>query len=340
MSTHALMRAGVMQLHRWRVLDDLKKSGAQPVRTTSFFYGRERLCVDIKPTPMADALYAPRRYLLDAALARAAVAAGAEIRYGVGCHGLVADADGRVTGVRLRSGASAMETLSTRLVIGADGRRSSVARFAGATTLTESKHASAVLYGYFEGPENQGYRWYWEKGAAGGLIPTNCGQSCAFVALPAARAEDLRRKNPADLVVMAQTLVPEMGKALAGTVPTSPLTMFAGQHGRVRQCLGPGWALVGDAGYFKDPISAHGITDALRDAEILARAIISNRLADYPRLRKALSADFFHITDDMASFAWSLEELAELHRKLNGEMKAEQAWVAGLDSPSPQPTAA
>jgi flavin-dependent dehydrogenase len=79
----------------------------------------------------------------------------------------------------------------------------------------------------------------------------------------------------------------------------------------MRQSHGSGWALVGDAGYFKDPLTAHGITDALRDAELLAGAIADGRpgaLAAYQQERDALSRALFEITDSIASFRWDLDD--------------------------------
>jgi flavin-dependent dehydrogenase len=333
MSTHALMRAGVMQLHRWGLIDAIRRSGVQPVKETSFFYSREQLTVEIKPTPYADALYAPRRYVLDTLLAEAAAKAGAMLRYRQSCCGLIKGDDGRVIGVRLKGDAGRVETATADLVIGADGRRSTVARLAETPTLAEARSASAVLYAYFQGIENRGYRWYWAPGVAGGIIPTNGGQSCVFLALPAQRVGALRGKSAHDLVAAAHALLPTLREHLAGAVPCSAPVVFAGQHGRVRQASGSGWALVGDAGYFKDPISAHGITDALRDAELLARAILAGNLDAYARMRAQLSGPFFDITERLAAFDWDMDELAELHRALHEAMKPEQAWAEHLPAP-------
>ena len=91
--------------------------------------------------------------------------------------------------------------------------------------------------------------------------------------------------------------------------------------------------LVGDAGYFKDPLTAHGITDALRDAELLSRAVAIGSTAAfeaYQRERDALSLPFLRITDAIASFSWSLHEVKELHMQLSVAMKTEASHVAGL----------
>jgi flavin-dependent dehydrogenase len=116
--------------------------------------------------------------------------------------------------------------------------------------------------------------------------------------------------------------------------------VFAARPGFVRRAFGPGWALVGDAGYFKDPITSHGITDALRDAELLARAIISvaegdheqGALASYQATRDRLSRSLFDTTDDIASFAWDIDKIPMLLLQLSDSMSDEVSWLRSLDT--------
>lgn len=117
----------------------------------------------------------------------------------------------------------------------------------------------------------------------------------------------------------------------AGRIAARPIG-FSGQRGCLRQSYGPGWALVGDSGYFKDPITAHGITDALRDAEILASAVQEGgavALARYQETRDALSLPLFRVTDAIAALDWTLPGVQEMHQALNRALKAEQDWLAG-----------
>ena len=103
------------------------------------------------------------------------------------------------------------------------------------------------------------------------------------------------------------------------------LRAFAGHHGYFRQATGPGWALAGDAGFFRDPITAHGITDALRESEFLARAILEgddDALVAYRAQRDERVAEFFDITDQIASFEWDMEEVKDQHLVLAREMNA------------------
>jgi flavin-dependent dehydrogenase len=116
--------------------------------------------------------------------------------------------------------------------------------------------------------------------------------------------------------------------------------MFASRPGFLRRAYGPGWALVGDAGYFKDPITSHGLTDALRDAELLARAIVSAvtagtqetvALANYQATRDRLSEPLFATTDAIASFAWDLDQIPRLLLELSHAMGDEVDLLTQLD---------
>src|SRR6185436_10141758 len=120
---------------------------------------------------------------------------------------------------------------------------------------------------------------------------------------------------------------PEVAAAL-DDASSAPHRGFAGHPGFLRPAWGHGWALVGDAGYFKDPITAHGITDALRDAELLAHAVergTDAALAEYQSLRDDLSLRLFDITDEIASFSWDMRRLQTLHKALSDEMARETA---------------
>jgi len=121
---------------------------------------------------------------------------------------------------------------------------------------------------------------------------------------------------------------PDLAAVVQGAERTERYRGYAGQVGFFRQSCGPGWALVGDAGYFKDPLTAHGITDALIDAELLAcaAAVGTDRaLADYQRARDDRAMGLFDVTDAVASFEWDLRKVQQLHRALSDEMKKETA---------------
>jgi flavin-dependent dehydrogenase len=156
-----------------------------------------------------------------------------------------------------------------------------------------------------------------------------------FASLPSQRFRAEMLGNP---VLSYRRLIhdvsPAFGARLAGARRVEPVRGFGGQIGFIKRGVGPGWALVGDAAYFKDPLTAHGITDALRDAELLARAIVQGTtaaLADYETTRHDLSRRLFEVTDDIASFAWTDAEVQTLHRAFSGEMSREVRALAALE---------
>ncbi|WP_066553267.1 NAD(P)/FAD-dependent oxidoreductase [Croceicoccus bisphenolivorans] len=330
MSTHALMRAAVMQLSHWGLIGKVVASGAQPVTTTSFLYeGEEPIDIAIKPGHGTSALYAPRRYALDAILSDAAVEAGVDLHYGAQLVDLLRGPHGGVTGAVLRDRTGSTHEVAAGIVIGADGRHSTVAKLTGAATIKRAHHASMCVYAYADGLPNRGFRWFWAEGAAGGIIPTNEGHSCVFLSLPRTETRTFRtalsREGFRDaLSTKMPGLAAETAEAAMATRPVG----FPGEPGYLRRACGDGWALVGDAGYFKDPLTAHGISDALRDAQVLADAIVMGCTDHYAATRDAISGDMLTISDRIGSFEWTLDELMALHDKLNRTMKANHAWIA------------
>jgi flavin-dependent dehydrogenase len=325
-STHALMRGAVLQLDRWGLLPRIVAAGTPAVRTTVFRYGADRVEIALKPGPGGDALYAPRRTVLDPILADAAVTAGADVRYRTTCASLVRDRRGRVCGAILRDADGNTDTVTAGLVVGADGVGSTVAREVGAAVTHQARSASAVLFTYVEGLSSPGYDWGYGDGIATGVIPTNGGRTCVFAAVPATLS-GAPAGRPADrLRALVERGDPVLASSLSHARMVESVRGFGGVPGVLRQPFGPGWALVGDAGYFKDPITAHGITDALRDAELLAAAIAAGTLTafrDYAAVRDALSRPLLEVTDRIASFDWTTGTLPALHAALNAAMKAE-----------------
>ncbi|HEX3995444.1 MAG TPA: NAD(P)/FAD-dependent oxidoreductase [Acetobacteraceae bacterium] len=334
LSTHALMRGGVMQLHRWGVLPRIVAAGTPPIRRTAFHYGDAVTEITLKPGQGIDALYAPRRTVLDRTLVDAAREADAEVRYGCIVTGLTRDQTGRVHGATIQRADGRHANIEADLVIGADGAASTVARLVDAPVISAGTHASATIYGHWSDLPDTGYRWYYRAGLAAGIIPTNGGQHCVFVAMPQSLYRDHARAGLASLYQRIVTeMAPDLAAAIASSNPESRLWTFPGRNGFLRQATGPGWALVGDAGYFKDPLTAHGITDALRDAELLATAAAAGTnaaMACYGAVRDDLSGTLFGVTDAIASFAWDLDTVQSLHVTLNQAMQREVAYLAAL----------
>jgi flavin-dependent dehydrogenase len=180
-----------------------------------------------------------------------------------------------------------------------------------------------------------GYYWRFQAGASIGAIPTNQGATCVFASVPSGR---FRAEIHGDAVSAFRRVVREVSSVFDARLDEArrvePVRGFGGHIGFIKRGTGHGWALVGDAGYFKDPLTAHGMTDALRDAELLARAIMtgtSAAFADYETTRHDLSRRLFEITDDIASFTWTDRDVQSLHRAFSTEMSREVRALAALE---------
>jgi flavin-dependent dehydrogenase len=340
LSTHALMRGAVVQLHRWGLLKALVAAGTPPVRTTTFDYAGDRLTVDISARHGVGALYAPRRTVLDRLLADAAIAAGADVRYGQRLIALDRDDRGRVRGASIEDASGKVRLVRAGVVVGADGRHSTVGRLAGAGRLRTGRAATATVYGHWTGLAVDGYRWTYVRDASAGAIPTNDGAACVFVTVPAAAfAATFGGGVAAGFHRTLARTSPLLAEALAGAAPIAGLHGFAGQTGAFTACQGPGRALVGDAAYFKDPLTAHGITDALLHAELLADAIDAGTAAAlraYESTRTTIAQPVFDATEAIAGFTWTLDQVRVHHTTLARAMAAEiDAALAAFRQPAP-----
>ena len=343
LSTHALMRAGVVQLHRWGLLARLRAAGTPPIKKTTIQYGDNPIHIPIKAAGGVDALYAPRRTVLDRLVVEAAEEAGAEVRFGVRVADLHRDDRGRVLGVRGSDELGRALSVRAPLTIGADGLRSLVARRTGARVYKRGRFSGAMVYGYFEGIVTDGYEWYFRPGLSGGLIPTNGRLTCAWAGAPTARfRSDLFRAGlPAPEAVLS-ALDPEAGRRVLSARRVGSVRGFPGVRGFLREAWGPGWVLVGDAGFFKDPLSSHGISDALRDAELLAgrvHEILEGRpereaLSSFQTERDRLSTPLFDITDAIASYRWDLDGIRELQLRMSVAMREEVETLVSLEAPA------
>lgn len=331
MSTHALTRAGATQLARWGLFRRLREAGTPAIRRTTLHYGSEEVPLDIRSDEDIDGLITPRRTVLDPVIAGAALEAGAELRYSTPFRELLHDSSGRVRGAVVVGPDGQPCEVTAGIVVGADGRRSTVARRLGAGEIKRSNHVAAHVYSYLAGVSDTGTHLYFRDGIGLGVMPTNDNLHCAVVSMPPQRylAERRAATSPEGFLALLAEAAPDAGLARAELVQRP--VGFAGEHGYIRRSHGPGWALVGDASYFKDPVTAHGITDALRDAQILSDAILKGTdaaLASYQAVRDSISAELFAVTDEIAAFDWSLDEIKGIHLRLNSALKREQAWMA------------
>lgn len=344
LSTHAIARSGVVQLHRWGLLDEVLASGAPPIRTVTFDIGGERVTRTIKDRYGVDHLVAPRRQVLDTIVAGAAARHGADVRFGVTVTGVRWDATGRVTGVSACDRDGARVDIGARVVVGADGLRSRIARAVDAPIAEAGPSEGATHYAYYAGIPWDGFEYVVGDRSFAGVFPTNDGEACIWVCNPSADADAARRRHgspTAAFAAMLRAAAPELAGRLAGARRTSPVRAALNLPNHLRTAFGPGWALVGDAGYHRGAVTGHGISDAFRDAELLAVALDEalrgevdepTALAGYQRRRDEALREIFAITCALASYP-STPEFVALQKALSPAIEAEAAALAARPVP-------
>jgi 2-polyprenyl-6-methoxyphenol hydroxylase-like FAD-dependent oxidoreductase len=340
LSTHSLARGGVVQLQRWGLLDEVLASGAPPIREVSFHVGDEVIRKQVKESAGVDHLLAPRRHLLDDILLRAAEAAGADVRTGITVTDVQRDGAGRVTGVAGRDADGSPVDIRARFVIGADGLRSQVARAVGAPITDERHRNGSCSYTYVAGLDFTGTEFHVADGGFVGLFPTHCGEANVWISTPEQRATQLRGGGDRNRAFrdLAVELAPAFGERLDAARQTAPVRGFPGMPNHLRRPVGPGWALVGDASYFRDAITGHGMTDAFRDAEHLARTLgavlrgevdEATAMAAYHVRRDELVGELFDIACALALFP-PAHRFVELQKQLSRCIETEAQALAAL----------
>ncbi len=340
LSTHSLARVGVLQLSRWGLLDRLRDAGTPTTNSVVFHYGDEPTVLDVSAPGDVDGLYSPRRTVLDRILVDAARESGASVLHGVSVADLTTDATGRVNGITADIDGTRCHIGAT-WVIGADGVRSRVARSVDAETTHLETAASAVIYGYWKGVRSDRiHNMFERRGRAVGVIPTNDGETCVWVAMTQDEFTNRARGR------VEATYHDEIG-SFAGLRPllhgaefVGGIRGFAGVPGHLRQAYGRGWALVGDAGYFKDPVSAHGITDAFTSAELLADAIAEAHeggdemaaLERYRFHRDEGAAEVMPPIAELAALDLEPEQAKETFRRFSQALRAEWIRVSARDA--------
>ena len=259
-STHAIARSGVVQLRRWGLLDAVLDSGAPAIRQVTFHAVGESVSRTIKHKAGVDFLVAPRRYVLDTILAAAADSAGADVRTGVTVTGVQRDGRGRVIGVSGQTTPALGTDIGARYVVGADGLRSA------ASPVRRCRHHEARPRGR-RGPVRL-LRRRSRGPASSSSSPNGPSPACSrpTTGRPASGSAPLRRRRggpppapgPASEAFgeLLERAAPQLAERLRPTRRTSPVQGHAAQPNQVRRASGPGWALVGDAGYHRDAVTA------------------------------------------------------------------------------------
>ena len=265
LSTHMIHGPGVAALRRWGLLDQVAATGCPPIDTYSFDFGPFTIAGHPRTADGIATAYSPRRTVLDKILVDAAAQAGAEVREAFTVDDIVVE-DGIVVGIRGHAPGGGTVLERARVVIGADGRNSHVARVVEPEHYHDKPMLQLSYYTYWSGLPVDGFEIVIRPDRGWGAMPTNDGLTLLVVGWPYGESSAYKADVEASYLKTLE-LAPEVADRVRGATREA---RFAG--GAVpnffRKPFGPGWALVGDAGYTKDPITAQGISDAFRDAEL------------------------------------------------------------------------
>jgi 2-polyprenyl-6-methoxyphenol hydroxylase-like FAD-dependent oxidoreductase len=309
LSTHQVHLPGVARLNRWGLLGQVSGAGTPATRRIRFDAGPVVLNGQFPSYDGVDALYSPRRTLLDSLLVGAARAAGAEIRENFVAKELVW-ADDRVTGIRGFERGRVPVTEAARIVVGADGKHSLVAQAVGAKRYRELPALTVACYAYWSGVPLGGGEMYQRPGRAVAAFSTNEGLAMIYVALPIAEFDTFREDIQGHYF---ETLdrCGDLGDRVRAGVRAERFRTTPDLPNAFRVPYGLGWALVGDAGLVMDPITAQGIGNAFLQAEMLADAVaaglggsrpLDTALAKYWRRRDAVLGRMYDFTARLAAF--------------------------------------
>lgn len=310
MRNHFIQHEGTMQLHRWGLLDKIYASGCPPIYEQTIDIGDFPLTEPFPTSGDVAGTCAPRRFILDKILFDAASEAGAEVREGFSVSDIIIEND-RVVGIKGKSKGGATITERARIVIGADGQNSILARAVNAPTYNEIPPLTCAYYSYWSNvPSSSLEIWFRPHPAFLLSFPTNFGLTCIAAQTPVAEFPTWRT-DIEGCFLKTVSLVPELAERIHQGKREERFLGSANLPGYFRKPYGPGWALVGDAGYHKDPINAQGITDAFRDAELLATALdsgfsglqpLDDALANYETQRNKACTKKYEATQLTASF--------------------------------------
>ncbi len=317
LSTAFMQDEATQRLDRWGLLDKLCDAGTPGVPAV-FMHAMGMSF----PRPAGKyPAYSPRRTVLDTILVEGAREAGANVREGFSVRELTRDAEGRVTGIRGKSAEGADVIEEARVVIGADGRNSFVAREVSAEEYRIHEPTTCGYYSYFSGLPMDSVDLYLGDQHALFSFPTNDGLVCIAAEAPFANWETFKADPETYLRDAVARWAPKTAAHMPNARREEKLFGMQGRKSYFRKPFGPGWALAGDAGYLKDPIMGTGIDDAFRDAEFLSEAldnVFSGRrewddaLAEFQQRRDASQEGKYEFIVEMAKLNFGPQFLAQM----------------------------
>jgi 2-polyprenyl-6-methoxyphenol hydroxylase-like FAD-dependent oxidoreductase len=343
LSTHILHPLGVQALSRWGLADRLAATGCPPIDTYTFDVGPLTLA-GAPGTPEAPVAYCPRRIILDKLLVDAAAQSGVEVREDFTVEEILTE-DGRVVGVRGRTKQGQSMIERTRIVVGADGRQSFVAEAVRPDRYDEKPVLLIAYYTYWSGlPMGGRFESYVRDWRAFAAAPTHDGLTMVIAGWPYAEFEAFKQDIEGNYLKTI-ALVPTFADRLRGAKREARF-LGAAVPNYFRKPYGPGWALVGDAGYNRDFITGQGIMDAFHDAELCAHALDSTfserqpfetAMEAYQRKRDARVKSMYDFTCQFAMLEPPPPELQQIFAAAHGNPKAMDAFArmnAGTISPA------
>jgi 2-polyprenyl-6-methoxyphenol hydroxylase-like FAD-dependent oxidoreductase len=344
-STHIVWPHGAEILARWGLLQRLARIGVPPICL--------RMTFDVGPFALHGTIpdandgmggFCPRRTVLDAILVNAAAEGGVEVREGFTVDELLVS-DGAVVGIRGHGrGGQAVEERS-RVVIGADGVKSLVARAVGAAEYDARPIAACAYYSYFSGIIQDDIELYVRNHVAFGGAPTNDGLHLVMVNWPAREFPKVRADVEGH-VWRALAAAPDFARRVQAGRREEKWYGTAGVPGYFRKPYGTGWVLVGDASYNRDPITAQGISDGFIDAESVADAVsaalsgngtFEELLAAHETVRNERVRPMFEFTTELAALRPPPPEMQALFGALRGNREATNAFLSAITGAIPLP---
>jgi 2-polyprenyl-6-methoxyphenol hydroxylase-like FAD-dependent oxidoreductase len=342
-STHILWPHGAEILGRWGLLQRLAATGVPPIC--------RRMTFDVGPFALRGAIpdandgmggFCPRRTVLDALLVNAAAESGVDVREGFTVDELPG-ADDTVIGIRghAKGGKSIEER--ARIVIGADGVNSFVARTVRAPEYDARPVAACGYYSYFSGIRQDDIELYPRDHVAFGGAPTHDGLHLVMVNWPAGEFP-IVRTDVEGHVWRALEAAPDFLARVREGRREEKWYGTAGVPGYFRRPYGKGWMLVGDASYNRDPITAQGISDAFIDAEALVEAltaglshnsVFDDRLAAHESARNERVRPMYEFTTHLAALAPPPPDMRALFGALRGNQDATNAFLSAITGAIP-----